>query len=74
MKQEIYLYNYNSASWDLIDTRTAGNTDDVMVRINLATPQAYFSSNGKSRVRVRGFKGGNNQFYSWANFLSWKVQ
>lgn len=72
--QEIYLYNYKNASWDLIDTQSVGNTDDVIVQITFPAPQAYLSSDGKSRVRVRGFKRGNNKFFSWANQLSWKVQ
>lgn len=72
--QDIYLYNYNNASWDLIDTRSVGNTDDVIVQLTFAAPQAYLSSDGKSRVRVQGFKSGNKKFFSWANHLSWKVQ
>ena len=72
--QDLYLYNYKNESWDLIDTRSVGNTDDVIVQVTLMAPQAYLSSDGKSRIRVRGFKGGNKKFYSWANHLSWKVQ
>lgn len=72
--QELYLYNYKNANWDLIDTRSVGNTDDVIVQVTFSAPQAYLSADGKSRVRVRGFKGGKKKFFSWANHLSWKVQ
>jgi hypothetical protein len=74
VKQEIYLYNYIKAKWDLMDSRLVGNTDDVVVQINPPTPQSYLSTEGKSRVRIRGFKSGTTQFYSWANALSWKVK
>lgn len=48
VNQNIYLYNYRNAHWDLIDTRAVGNTDDVTVRVTILTPQAYLSSNGQS--------------------------
>lgn len=72
--QEIYLYNYKSASWDLIDRRILANTDDVTVRVTLFNPHDYFAVNGTSSVRVRGFREKKQQFYAWANYLSWEVQ
>lgn len=74
VSQDIYLYNFNDARWDLMDTRTVGNTDDEVVRITLAAPQAYLSLNGESRVRIRGFKKNRRGFYCWANYLSWEVK
>lgn len=74
VNQNIYLYNYRNAHWDLIDTRAVGNTDDVTVRVTILTPQAYLSSNGQSRIRMNGFRKGKDQLYSWANFLSWEVR
>lgn len=74
VKQEIYLYNFKKAKWDLMDSRSVGNTNDIVVQVNPPSPQSYFSSDGKSRIRIRGFKSGTEQFYSWANDLSWKVK
>ena len=74
VSQDIYLYNYKNADWDLVDTRTVGNTDDVIVRVTISAPQAYLSSNGQSRIRVSGFREGSIQLYSWANTLSWEVR
>ena len=74
VSQDIYLYNYKNASWDLINTSTVGNTDDEVVQVTLFAPQAYLSSNGESRVRIRGFRENRRRFYCWANYLSWEVQ
>jgi hypothetical protein len=72
--QEVFLYNYKNASWDLVDTRAVGNTDDVVVQVALSNAADYFSLEGKSSVRVRGYKKGKEEFFSWANYLSWEIQ
>ncbi|MGV8711817.1 MAG: DUF4832 domain-containing protein [Nitrosomonas sp.] len=74
VKQDIYLYNFKNSKWDLMDSRSVGNTNDVVVLINPTTPQFYLSSDGRSRLRIRGFKSGTEQFYSWANAISWKIK
>ncbi len=74
VQQKIYIYNFISKTWDLMDTRVVGNTDDVIVQITLANPHAYFSSNGESRVRVSGLRKGRRSFFIWANSLSWEVR
>ncbi|SDY96767.1 hypothetical protein SAMN05421754_103615 [Nitrosomonas sp. Nm58] len=72
--QSLYLYNYKTANWDLLDKRTVGNTDDVTVSavINLS-PDKYVSPKGEMKVRVRGFHT-NRNFECWANALSWTVR
>ncbi|SFI20465.1 cadherin-like domain-containing protein [Nitrosomonas sp. Nm34] len=72
--QSLYLYNYKTANWDLLDKRAVGNTDDVTVSavINLS-PDKYVSSKGEMKVRVRGIHT-NRNFECWANSLSWTVR
>ncbi len=72
--QKIYFYNFITKTWDLMNTRIVGNTDDVIVQITLSNPHAYFSTNGESHVRVSGLRKGKTEFYSWANSLSWEVR
>jgi len=74
VEQEIFLYNFTTETWDLMDTRTVGNTDDVVVQITPLSPQTYLSATGESRVKVIGYRDNRRRFYSWANYLSWKVQ
>jgi hypothetical protein len=78
--QRLYLYNFVSGAWDLFDTRSVGNTDDVTVTAVVATnPQRYISSTGELRARVKGVRAGAQSttavnFFSWANYLSWDVR
>lgn len=69
--QDLYIYNFSNSRWDRMDSRAVGNRDDVTVQVTPATPQAYVSPTGESRVRVRGFKGDGGPFYCWANNLAW---
>lgn len=72
--QSLYLYNYKTDNWDLLDKRAVGNTDDVTVSavINLS-PDKYVSPKGEMKVRVRGLHT-NRNFECWANALSWTVR
>jgi hypothetical protein len=70
--QEFYLYNYETASWELFDTRLVGNRNDVAIRVEITdNPQHYIAPSGDMQVRVRGVK--NLNFYCWANFLTWEI-
>ncbi len=74
VSQEFYLYNYETNAWELVDTRSVGNTDDVVIIAEItANPQRYISSSGEMRVRVRGFHATSQNFYVWANYLTWEV-
>jgi hypothetical protein len=71
--QTVYLYNYKTSSWDLLDRRTVGNTNDVTVSSVITNnPSKYVSANGEMKVRVRGFST-NRSFDCWANMLNWSV-
>jgi len=73
------LYNYTTDRWDLLDTRSVGNTDDVTVTIKPANPSSYISSTGEMLARVRGYRAGAEsttawKFFSWANLMKWDVK
>lgn len=72
--QSVYLYNYQTAQWDLQDKQMVGNTDDVTVSAVINTnPGRYVSLNGVIKLRVDGFHPSRN-FTSWSNELSWSVK
>ena len=66
--QQFYLYNFSTASWDLLKSQAAGN-----VTVTVASPQRYISPAGDLRARIRGSRAGSS-FYSWADQLSWQVK
>lgn len=78
--QQFYLYNFTTDSWDLFDTRSVGNTNDVTVTTTISSnPRRYVSPNGVIRARVKGFRTGTQTIAKWvftccANFLSWDVE
>lgn len=71
--QKLYLYNYKTSSWDLLDKRSVGNSNDITVSpVITNSPERYVSPNGELKVRVSGFHA-NRKFDCWANALSWEV-
>lgn len=72
--QKIYLYNYETDLWEIVDTRQVGKGSDVTVSIRVSNnPRRYIETNGKIRMRIKGSKL-SKTFYCWANYLSWKVR
>ena len=53
--QELYLYNYTSAEWDLIDMRTVGTSDVTIIWLTTDpnTIQDYISSTGEIKLGIR---------------------
>ncbi|MGH8490909.1 MAG: hypothetical protein ACREXS_19110 [Gammaproteobacteria bacterium] len=80
VSRHVYLYDFTTNSWDLVDTRSVGNKSDVKVTMTVATnPQRYVSPEGQMRARVRGVRAGAQsttawKFYCWANLLRWEVK
>jgi len=58
--QNLYLYNWNTATWSSIDSRTI-STSDVLTTVELNSFAAFISSAGEIRVRVFT-SGGNNNY------------
>lgn len=79
VSQQIFLFNFTTSSWDLVDTRTVGNQDDVTVTVVRSSPQAYISATGELRTRIRGYRAGAQSttawnYLCWANMLEWEVK
>jgi hypothetical protein len=79
VSQQVSLFNFTTNSWDLLDTRSVGNADDVTVTVTPANPSRYISSTGEMRTRVRGYRAGAQsttawKFFCWANLLKWDVK
>ena len=79
VSQQVSLFNFTTNTWDLLDTRSVGNTDDVTVTIKPANPASYISSTGEMRARVRGYRAGAQstttwKFFSWANLMKWDIK
>jgi PKD repeat protein len=73
VSQSFYVYNFQGQVWELVNTSTVGNEEDVSVSwIINADVSKYISAQGELRVRLSGFKAANS-FYSWSSALSWAV-
>jgi len=60
--QTLYLYNWSSASWTQIDSRTVG-LSDVTINSTQASPANFISATGEIRLRVLG-SGGNSRSFT----------
>ncbi|EDM68710.1 putative surface layer protein [Moritella sp. PE36] len=73
VEQHLYVYNFQAASWELVDTTIFGIDDDVPVsRVISAAIENYISAQGQLRVRIKGAKN-TNGLQSWSNVLYWEV-
>ena len=71
--QKAYLYNYQTAAWELFETATVGNEDNYFVEKIIDTNIApYISTQKKMRLRIRGTRSTGN-LYVWADQLTWEV-
>jgi hypothetical protein len=70
--QGLYLYNWTSASWTQIDSRSIG-TADVTASVRQSSPAAYVSNSGEIRLRVLG-TGGSKSFTCSGNNLQISVE
>ena len=72
--QDFYVYNFQSAAWELVDTSVVGNESDVPVSwvIGSADVANYISAQGELRARVSGFKAANG-LWSWSNAFYWEA-
>jgi len=73
VEQQLYVYNFQSASWELVDTTIFGIDDDVPVSWVIgAAIENYISAQGQLRARIKGTKNING-LQSWSNALYWEV-
>lgn len=73
VSQETFLYNYATGSWVSFDTRTVGNENDSIVRIDVTdNAQDFIAADGETQMRVRGIQA-TLPATIWANSVKWLV-
>ncbi len=71
VSQETFLYNYSTASWVSVDTRTVGNENDSIVRVDITdNAQDFIAADGETLARIRGVQS-TQPATSWANSIAW---
>lgn len=70
--QLLYLYNWTTASWTQIDSRTV-STSDVLATVTRSSPASFISSTGQIRVRVYS-TGGTTTYRCSGDWLQVAVQ
>ncbi|HHJ40382.1 MAG: hypothetical protein AXA67_05995 [Methylothermaceae bacteria B42] len=73
VKQKIYLYNFTASQWELVDTSTVHNEDDLEVTTTInAAFSDYVSPQKELRVRIKGTRS-SGSMQVWANYLGWEI-
>ncbi len=70
--QVLYLYNWSTATWTQINSRTVGTTD-VTTTVVQASPANFISATGEIRLRVYN-SGGNTNFTCSGDFMQFTVE
>lgn len=71
--QTLYLYNWSTASWTQIDSRTVGQ-NDVTVTSTQTSPASFLSPTGEIRLRVRGSRSNNQSFTCSGDYVRFVVE
>src|SRR5688572_3746146 len=66
--QTLYLFNWSTASWTQIDSRTVGQTD-VTITNTQTSPLDFISATGEIRLRVRGSRTNNQSFVCQGDYV-----
>ena len=73
INQTFYVYNFQDQIWELVNTATVGNEDDLPVsKVIDSEASKYISPQGELRARIAGIRA-TGSFYNWSNALSWEV-
>ena len=71
--QETFLYNFSTASWVSLDTRTVGDQSDSIVRLDITeNAQQFIANDGETRARIRAVQS-TQPATLWANSISWRA-
>ncbi len=71
--QNVYLYNYESKTWEVVDTRSVGEGKNVTVYVVISEKLGrYISKNYEMQLRIRGSKS-SEEFTAWANAIKWTL-
>lgn len=71
--QKLYLFNWVSATWALIDSRNV-STSDVTVTYITTAPANYISTSGEMRLRVYSTVNGNKTYRCSGDFMQFTVE
>ena len=71
--QTLYLFNWSTATWTQIDSRTVGQTD-VTITNTQATPANFISPSGEIRLRVSGSRSSSQSFIARGDFVRFTVE
>ena len=71
--QTLYLYNWSTASWTQVDSRSVGQNDVTITNIQ-TSPANFISATGEIRVRVLGSGGGSKSFTGSGDYVQFAVE
>jgi beta-lactamase superfamily II metal-dependent hydrolase len=71
--QRLYLFNWSTATWTQIDTRTVGESDVTVTHTQIA-PANFISPSGEIRLRVRGRRSSSQSFIGRGDFVRFTVE
>lgn len=71
--QTLYLFDWSTATWTQIDSRTVGETD-VTITNTQSSPANFISPTGEVRLRVRGSRSSNQSFIGRGDFVRFTME
>jgi subtilisin len=73
VNQKLYIYDYTTAKWTQIDSRTV-STQDTKITWSTIIPTNFISAAGDISLRVYATKSTNNQFTCYADHTAFTVK
>jgi subtilisin len=73
VNQKLYIYDYTTAQWIQIDSRTV-STQDAKITWSTTSPINYISQSGDISLRVYATKSTNNQFTCYADYTAFTIK
>ena len=71
--QTLYLFNWSTASWTQIDSRTVGQSD-VTITTTQTSPANFISATGEIRLRVRGSRTQSQNFICQGDYVRFTIE
>lgn len=71
--QTLYLYNWSTATWTQIDSRSVGQSDVTVTSVQ-TSPANFVSPTGQIRLRVRGSVNNNQSFTCRGDYVQFTVE
>jgi beta-lactamase superfamily II metal-dependent hydrolase len=71
--QTLFLYNWSTASWTQVDSRSVGTADVTVTNVQ-TLPGNFISATGEIRSRILGSGGANKSFTSSGDYVQFAVE